>query len=274
MSMFDTEIVEIDVADIKVGVNISNIRTWFDRQSIEELAESIKRDGLMVPIVVMPTEDADGNSIQELVAGERRFRAIQLLQREDPDFMEDGVPCIQFAGTIHDAKYLNAIENIEREDVDDVDVSAWIFSRVEDGVTQTEIAERLSKSGSWVSQRVTFHDRASDDVKQALREKLIGFMAAYELSKNLSKEEQDKWIAKARKHNEKITVEAAKNAADKDKEKKPGKKARTALLRRAEKCVDATGSDIARGICDSLRFVDGLISEDEMDEILAFEEQK
>ena len=81
MSMFDTEIIEVDVDDIKVGVNISNIRTWFDRQSIEELAESIKRDGLMVPIVVMPTEDADGNSIQELVAGERRFRAIQLLQQ-------------------------------------------------------------------------------------------------------------------------------------------------------------------------------------------------
>lgn len=274
MSMFDTEIVEIQPDEIKAGVNIKNIRTWFDRASIEELAESIKRDGLMVPIVVIHTEDEDGNDINELVAGERRFRAIQLLQREDPDFMEDGIPCIQFAGTIHDAKYLNAIENIEREDVDDVDVSAWIFSRVEDGVTQSEIAERLSKSGSWVSQRVTFHDRACDEVKQALREKMIGFMAAYELAKNLSAEEQVKWIEKARRHNEKITVEDAKNAADPDKEKKPGKKARMAILRRAEKCVDDKGSEVARGIADSIRFVEGIISDDEMNEILSFEEQK
>jgi ParB family chromosome partitioning protein len=274
MSMFDTNIVEIPTDGIKSGVNIKNIRTWFDRQSIEELAESIKRDGLMVPIVVIPTEDEHGNDIHELVAGERRFRSIQSLQREDPDFMEDGIPCIVFAGTIHDAKYLNAIENIEREDVDDVDVSAWIFSRVEDGVTQTEIAQRLSKSGSWVSQRVTFHDRAADEVKQALREKLIGFMAAYELAKNLSPEEQAKWIEKARRHNEKITVEDAKNAADKDKEKKPGKKARMALLRRAEKCIDDKGSEAARGMADSLRFVEGLISADEMDEIISFEEQK
>lgn len=274
MSMFDTEIVEIDPADIKVGVNIKNIRTWFDRQSIEELAESIKRDGLMNALSVIPTEDEEGERIIELMAGERRFRAIQLIRRDDPEFMEEGIPCVMFAGTIHDARYLNAIENIEREDVDDVDVSAWIFNQVEDGVAQSEIAERLSKSGSWVSQRVTFHDRAADEVKQALREKLIGFMAAYELAKNLSPEEQVKWIEKARRHNEKITVEAAKNAADPDKEKKPGKKARMALLRRAEKCMDNNGSEIARGIVESIRFVEGMISEDEMDEMMSFEENK
>lgn len=274
MSMFSTEIIEVQPDEIKSGVNIKNIRTWFDRQSIEELAESIKRDGLMVPLVIIHAEDEEGNNIKELVAGERRFRAIQLLQREDPDFFEDGIPCIQFAGELHDARYLNAIENIEREDVDDVDVSAWIFSQVEDGVTQTEIAERLSKSGSWVNQRVTFHDRACEEVKQALREKLIGFVAAYELAKNLSPEEQAKWIEKSRRLNEKITVEAAKNAADKDKEKKPGKKSRMALLRRAEKCVDDKGSEIARGIADSIRFVEGLITDDEMDEIMSFEENK
>lgn len=274
MSMFDNKIIEIQPDEIKAGVNIKNIRTYFEREKVEELAESIKRDGLLAPLIVTKTVDEEGEYIHELVAGERRYRAIQLLQREDPDFMEDGIPCIQFVGLLHDAKYLNAIENIERVQLDHVDVAAWIFSRVEDGVAQTEIAERLSKSGAWVSQRVTLHDRASDDVKQALREGLIGFMAAYELSKSMSKEEQDKWIAKARKHNEKITVEQAKNASDKDKETKPGKKKRTALLRRAEKCVDATGSDVARGICDSLRFVEGLISEDEMEEIITFEEQK
>ena len=274
MSMFDTQIHEINPDDIKIGVNIQNIRTYFDRKSIEELAEAIARDGLMVPLVVTPAEDADGNEIIELVAGERRFRAIELLQREDPDFMEDGIPSIMFAGTIHDAKYLNAIENIEREEIDQVDVSAWIFSRVEDGVSQTEIGERLSKSGSWVSQRVTFHDRAADEVKQALREGIIGFMTAYELAKNLSKEEQAKRIEKARRNNEKLTVEDARIAADKDKDKKPGKRDRLALLKRAEKCVDNQGSEIARGIADSIRYVEGLITTDEMDEILSFEETK
>jgi ParB family chromosome partitioning protein len=274
MSMFDTAIEEVQSDEIKVGINIKNIRTWFDRASIEELSESIKRDGLMVPIVVIPTEDEDGNDIKELVAGERRLRAIQLIQRDDPDFMEDGIPCIMFAGTLHDAKYLNAIENIEREDVDDVDVSAWIFSRVEDGVLQSDIAARLSKSSSWVSQRLTFHQRAADEVKQALRERLIGFIAAYELAKNLSQDEQIKWVEKSRRLNEKISVEDAKNAGDKDKEKKPGKKMRMGILKRAESCVDSTGSDIARGIADSIRYVEGLITVDEMDEILSFEETK
>lgn len=274
MSLFDTSTTEVQVEDIQIGASISNIRTYFDREKIEELAEAIKRDGLMVPLVVMPGEDEDGEPLIELVAGERRLQAIRLIRREDDEFMEDGVPCIMFAGTVHDARYVNASENIDREDVDEVDISAWIYGCTQDGVKQSEIADRLHRSASWVSQRVTFHDQACDEVKQALREGWIGFIAAYELSKNLSKEDQVKWLEKARKHNEKITVEDARNSADKDKEKKPGKKDRRRMLKRAEKCADEKGSEISRGLAHSLRWVEGDISDDEIDEILSFEETR
>ena len=274
MSLFDTSTTEIPAEDIKIGVSISNIRTYFDREKIEELAEAIKRDGLMVPLVVMPGEDAEGESIMELVAGERRLQAIRLIRREDSEFMENGIPCVMFAGTVHDARYVNASENIDREDVDEVDISSWIYGCTQDGVKQSEIADRLHRSASWVSMRVTFHDQACDEVKQALREGWIGFIAAYELSKNLSKEDQVKWLEKTRKHNEKITVEDARNSADKDKEKKPGKRDRSAMCRRAEKCADTQGSEIARGLAHSLRWVEGDISDDEIDEILSFEETR
>jgi ParB/RepB/Spo0J family partition protein len=268
MSMFDTTTVPHDVDSIVIGQNIKNIRTYFDRERVEELAEAIKRDGLMVPLVVMPGEDEEGEATIELVAGERRLQAIRLIRRDDSDFMEEGVPCVTYAGTYHDAKYVNASENIDREDVDEVDISAWIYGRTQEGVKQGEIADRLHRSKSWVSQRVTFHVQASDDVKQALREGWVGFIAAYELSKNLSKEEQDQWLVKAQKHNEKITVEDARNAGDKDKEKRPGKKARRAILARADRCVASRGSEVAAGLAHSLRWVDGDISDDEIDEIL------
>ena len=274
MSLFDTNTTEIPAEEIQIGTSISNIRTYFDRERIEELAEAIKRDGLMVPLIVMPGEDEDGEPIVELVAGERRLQAIRMIRREDDSFLEDGIPCVTFAGTVHEARYVNASENIDREDVDEVDISAWIYGCTQDGVIQSEIADRLHRSASWVSQRVTFHDQASDEVKQALREGWIGFIAAYELAKNLSKEDQVKWLEKARKHNEKITVEDARNSADKDKEKKPGKKARRKILQRADKCADEKGSEVARGLAHSLRWVDGDISDDEVDEILSFEESK
>lgn len=274
MSLFDTNTVEVPVDDIRVGLNIKNIRTHFDRAKVEELAESIKRDGLMVPLVVMPTEDEDDNPVTELVAGERRLRAIKFIRLEDPDFMEDGVPCVTFAGTLHDAKYVNASENIDREDVDEVDLSAWVFGRTQEGVTQSELANRLSRSQSWVSQHVTFHVQAADEVKQALREGWIGFIAAYELSKNLSKEDQVKWLEKARKHNEKITVEDARNSGDKDKEKKPSKKDRLKMLAKADNCADGHGSDLARGVALSLRWVEGDVSTEEITEMLNFEETR
>jgi len=274
MSNFDTSTVEIPVDTIVLGNTIRNIRTVFDRERIEELADGIQRDGLMVPLIVMETEDDEGEPIVELIAGERRLRAIKTIRKREPDFLEDGVPCVQFEGTIHEAKYVNASENIDRENLDEVDVSQWLYSRVQDGVTQSELADRLHRSAQWVSFRVTFHERACDEVKQALREGLISFTAAYELSKNLSAEDQAKWIAKARRNQEKISLESARNAGNQNKTPCPGKRDRSKMLARAEKAADDTGSEKARGMAISLRWVDGLISDDEMEEALSFEESK
>ena len=275
MSNFDTEIVEIPIDEITVGATITNIRTSFDNATIRELADAIYRDGLMSPLIVMPSEDNAGNAITELVAGERRLRAIRHIQHSmDKDFMSSGVPCIQFEGTIHDAVFINASENIEREQIDEVDTSAWLWQRVDEGVTQTELAERLHKKLQWVNFRILFHQRACAEVKQALREGLISFTAAYELSKNLESEDQKKFVQRARRLNEKISLAEAQNSNKPERTKKPSKKAREKMMYRADTLTDDRNNDIGRGIALAIRWVDGLISNDDMEAAVSFEEQK
>ena len=276
MSLFDNQTVSIPADQIVVGLNIKNIRTVFPHEGMEQLADSIRRDGLMQPLVIMESEDENGDPVNELIAGERRLRAIKMIRAQDPDFMDSGVPCIMFEGNIHEAKYMNAVENVERENIDDVDLSAWVYGRVAEGVTQTEVGERLHRSTSWVNFRIVFHERAADDVKAAVREGLISFSAAYQLAKNLSQAEQIKWIEKARKLGEKITVDSA-SSGDEGSEfwasKKPSKKARNKMLVRADALAE-TGNDIGRGMAIVLRWVDGHLDSEEMEEMVSFEENK
>ena len=64
-----------------------NVRMNFDEAEIEELANSIRQNGLMNPITVRPPEtDGDGNKTYEVIAGGRRIRAHQWLCEHGDDF--------------------------------------------------------------------------------------------------------------------------------------------------------------------------------------------
>jgi ParB family transcriptional regulator, chromosome partitioning protein len=267
----------LDIEDIQVGINIENIRTVFDEGKIKELAESIYEDGLINPLVVMDTEDPDtGDDIVELVCGARRLRAIRYIQKHmDAAWNNGEVKCSQFEGGLPDAELLNGMENIERAEVDDIDTAAWLFRMVEDsGHTQADLAKKTHKSPTWVSTRITFHRNACDELKQALREGIINFTAAYQLASKLSHEEQKKRVQRARTHNEKITLEAAERAGNDDKTQRPGKKEREKLQKLAEKLSmeDPIKYRNAHGVAMALRFVDGLLTSEEMEEIIKWDE--
>ena len=239
---------------------------------IEELAQSIYNEGLMSPVIIMDSVNESGEDIIELVAGERRLRAIKHIRNTiDANFFNE-VPCIQFEGTYHDAVFAAATENIAREQVDDVDTAAWIVRQVDDGVTQTEISERIHKSVQYVNFRYTFHNRACDEVKQALREGIISFYAAYELTKNLGPDEQAKWINKARRDQSRISLAQAKVAGSSNKSTKPSKRKRDRMLARATAAADDRGSETARGLMFALSWVDGLTTDEEIEDVIATEE--
>jgi ParB-like chromosome segregation protein Spo0J len=259
--------------------------------SIQELAHSIYNDGLLQAVVVTDTEDPDtGEDITELVAGYRRCKAIRyILDNIDPDWTCDTendspgmVKATQYSGDLVDAEILNGVENIEREEVDDVDISAWLYRMVEEnGWTQSDLAKKVHKSEAWVSTRMTFHKRASELLKRAMRPDflksadnpkggaLVAFSTGHQLAKNLSHEDQDKAIEKAIKNHEKlITFEEAERAGDKNLTQRPGKKAREAMRGKAEELQQAGGHPNALGVAMALRWVDGLLSDEELQEII------
>lgn len=268
------QILKIDAAQIKSNVQLKNIRTTSDPTKIKELADSIYNEGLMTPLVIMDSFDAKDQEIIELVAGSRRLQAINLIRAEyDSTFMDDGVPCIQFEGSLHDAVFINAEENIAREEVDEVDIAQWIYDRVEDGVTQTEVAERIHKSLQYVSFRYQFHTRACDELKQALREGHIAFTSAYELSKNLSSDDQIKFLNKYKALDKKVSLADARVAGKSDKSTKPSKKARDKMLARVT-ALSENGNELGHGMTLALSWIEGLIDNDEMEGAVQNEEGK
>lgn len=124
-----------------------NVRKEFDHEGIKMLAQSIRRDGLMNPITVRPPiEDENGVKIYEIIAGERRFWAHKWLCDHGDDFTM--VECCVRTG---DTWTLQMIENVQRTDLSQREKEDAISEAMDKGMTMTEIAEKLCKPISYVS---------------------------------------------------------------------------------------------------------------------------
>jgi ParB family transcriptional regulator, chromosome partitioning protein len=125
----------------KISVNPFQPRTSFTDSNLDELVESIKRNGVIQPLVV--TEKKDGSF--ELVAGERRLRASKQAGLKK-------VPVI--VKKINDKKKLEfaLIENLQREDLNPIDTAVAYKKLMEDfDMTQEEVADQMGKSRSSVA---------------------------------------------------------------------------------------------------------------------------
>ena len=117
-------------------------REHFDQQSIESLAESIKSEGIIQPIVVVKEQ---GKNIFNIIAGERRWRAAKLagLKR---------VPAIVRTLAKEQASIIALIENIQREDLNPLERAKAIESlALEHQVKQQELAQRLGVSRTYLT---------------------------------------------------------------------------------------------------------------------------
>lgn len=132
-------------------------RRDMDQQALEELAESIRQQGIMQPIVVRPISE----SKYEIIAGERRWRASQLAQL-------DRVPAIVRDVPDEAAVAMALIENIQRENLNAME-EAIALQRLQDEfeLTQAEVAEAIGKSRSTVTNLLRLMN-LHDDVKLML----------------------------------------------------------------------------------------------------------
>ncbi|MGI6467701.1 MAG: ParB/RepB/Spo0J family partition protein [Syntrophomonadaceae bacterium] len=115
-------------------------RTRFDEDTLQELAESIKSQGLLQPLLVRPK----GNQY-EIIAGERRFRAARLAGLEM-------LPVVIKDIADHQAAEISLVENIQREDLNAVE-EARAYRHLMDkyGYTQEKVAAIVGKSRAHVA---------------------------------------------------------------------------------------------------------------------------
>ena len=114
----------------------SQPRKDFDRQPLEELAESIKINGIIQPLVARQTDDGQ----LELIAGERRWRAAQIAGL-------DTVPVIIRLANDAQVLELALVENLQREDLNPIEEAQGYALLIDAfNLTQEETAQRVGKS--------------------------------------------------------------------------------------------------------------------------------
>ena len=132
---------KISIANLKPSP--SQPRRLFDKNSINELAESIKSKGLVQPILVRPSPTESGT--YEIIAGERRWRAAQIAQLHE-------VPAIVRKLDDIEALEIAIIENVQRSDLSPIEEAAGYKRLIENhGHTQEAIAEIVGKSRSHIA---------------------------------------------------------------------------------------------------------------------------
>ncbi len=123
-------------------------RKYFDKDALAELAESIRENGLLQPILVRET--ASGR--YQIIAGERRFRASKLAELDE-------IPTIILDKDDKKAAEISLIENIQREDLNPVEEALGFRALKNDfGMTQEELSERIGKSRSAIANSLRLLD--------------------------------------------------------------------------------------------------------------------
>lgn len=131
--LLDTSVREISILDI--DPNQSQPRKTFNKDALEQLAESIRQAGVLQPILTV-----EHGTRYRIIAGERRFRAARLAGLST-------IPCIVRSLTQEQQLEAALIENLQREDLNPIEEAQAIRGLMEQcGYTQEEAAKKLGKS--------------------------------------------------------------------------------------------------------------------------------
>lgn len=126
-------VIEVNINDIEP--NINQPRQVFDKDKLDDLAESIKMYGVVQPLIVK-----NENNVYKIIAGERRWRAARLAGLKT-------VPCIVRDYTNAQMMQIALIENLQRQDLNPIE-EAEAFEKLinEHGITQENLAIIVGKS--------------------------------------------------------------------------------------------------------------------------------
>ena len=192
-------VVELNLADVLP--NRFQPRIKFDENSINELALSIKKYGVIQPIVVRKIGDK-----YEIIAGERRYKASVVAGKQT-------IPAIICEMNDKDSVEIALIENVQREDLTPIEKAISYKKILDMGyVNQEELAQKVGKSQSSIANTLRLLN-LSDEVQEALLENKISERHARSLLKIKDNDEQVKMLNRI--INERLTVRKTDEEIDK-----------------------------------------------------------
>jgi ParB family chromosome partitioning protein len=148
-----TGVLELSLKD--VYPNPSQPRKVFEPKALDELASSIKTNGVIMPIVV--NKDDEGRYM--IIAGERRFRASKIAGK-------DTIPAIIKEYDDRKIKEISLIENLQREDLNPIESATAMKQLMDDyGLTQEDLADRIGKSRPAIANTLRLLSLAQEVIK-------------------------------------------------------------------------------------------------------------
>ena len=144
-----------------ISPNPNQPRTVFSEEALAELAQSIRRHGVLQPLSVRRIEGG-----YQLIAGERRLRAAQQAGLTE-------VPCLVMRMTDKESGMVALIENLQRQDLDFIEEAKGIGLLMERyGLTQEQAAQALGKSQSGIANKLRLLKHSTAVLTVIRREKL------------------------------------------------------------------------------------------------------
>ena len=169
-------VLEIPLSNIKV--NPFQPRKHFDEKALAELSESIKRHGLLQPIVVVEQMDE-----YILIAGERRLRASKMAKTKS-------IKAVVVSANDEEMRELALIENIQREELNAIELAKSYEELIEvHSITQDELSSIIHKSRSQITNTLRLL-QLSTKAQRAIIEKQISQGHA-KVMVNLSSKDQN-----------------------------------------------------------------------------------
>ena len=152
-SIDSDSIVELKIMDVEPNRN--QPRKTFDEENIAELADSIKQNGIITPILVTEAE----NGYYSIIAGERRWRAAKIAGLKT-------IPAIIKKLDNEKLYEISLIENLQREDLSPVEEALGYKKLMEDyNLTQEDVSYKVSKSRSSVANALRLLNLPEDVLK-------------------------------------------------------------------------------------------------------------
>jgi ParB family chromosome partitioning protein len=174
VSLIESRGTHAQIREVPVGKILPNPaqpRLSYDEESLTELADSIREHGVLQPILVRPS-----GAQFELIAGERRWRASRMADR-------DTIPAIVVDFDEVTALEVSIIENLQREDVSPLEEAAMFRKMTEVfGYSVRQLAQKVGKDKGYVENRLRLSD-APADVRELVSLRKDTISHAYELMK-------------------------------------------------------------------------------------------